>query len=99
MTTTNKQSLKLFIVEDEFIVMENIRLDVKSFGYQIVGTAANGIDAIEGILKEKPDLILMDINLKGSLSGIDVARRMLHVVLKPKTFRWYLLQLMLMRKH
>lgn len=75
MTTTNKQSLKLFIVEDEFIVMENIKLDVRSFGYEIVGTAANGIDAIEGILKEKPDLILMDINLKGSLSGIDVARR------------------------
>lgn len=75
MTTTNKQVLKIFIVEDEFIVMENIKLDVKSFGYEIVGTASNGIDAIEGILKEKPDLILMDINLKGSLSGIDVARR------------------------
>lgn len=76
MTTTNeKQVLKIFIVEDEFIVMENIKLDVKSFGYEIVGTASNGIDAIEGILREKPDLILMDINLKGSLSGIDIARR------------------------
>lgn len=66
---------KIFIVEDEFIVNENIKLDVQSFGYNVVGSATKGVDAIEQIFATRPDLILMDINLNGSITGLDVARR------------------------
>lgn len=64
----------IYVVEDEFIVAENIIMDLKDFGYEVVGKAASGEDAIAGILDKRPDLILMDINLKGDISGIQVAQ-------------------------
>ena len=69
MNTTN-----IYVVEDEFIVAENIIMDLKDFGYQVVGKAASGEEAVVGILDKRPDLILMDINLKGEINGIEVAQ-------------------------
>jgi CheY-like chemotaxis protein len=48
---------------------------VKKLGLQHIGTEATGISAIEKIIKEKPDIVLIDIMLKDSVNGIDVARR------------------------
>ena len=76
----------IYVVEDEFIVAENIILDLKGFGYTVVGRASTGEQAIEEILELRPDLILMDINLKGSLTGIDVAHEIRTVVKAPIIF-------------
>lgn len=70
----SRENIRVYIVEDEFIVAENIKLDLMNFGYDVVGMAASGEKAIEEIHAMKPDLVLMDINLKGKLTGLDVAR-------------------------
>lgn len=67
---------KILIVEDEFIVANNLRLILEGAGYCIPGTAASAREARESIQQNKPDLVLLDIRLKGKLSGIDIGREL-----------------------
>jgi DNA-binding LytR/AlgR family response regulator len=69
------EKLNIFIVEDESIVAKDIQNSLIKLGYNVVGISNNGIDAIEKISKLMPDLILMDIMIKGDLTGIDVSER------------------------
>lgn len=68
---------KIFIVEDEWIVVLELQHRVRDLGYEVVGTADNGDTAIRLVLETKPDLILMDINLKGDIDGIETSRQIL----------------------
>jgi len=63
----------ILIVEDERIVAEDIRMNLHSLGYNILGVVSSGEDAIEKVEKNNPDLVLMDINLKGIMDGIEAA--------------------------
>lgn len=65
----------ILVVEDEAIVSKDIQQSLKKLGYNIVGAAATGEKAIELANEEKPDLVLMDIMLKGDMSGIDTAEK------------------------
>lgn len=65
----------ILVVEDEAIVSKDIQQNLKKLGYNIVGSAATGEKAIVLALETKPDLILMDIMLKGKMSGIDAAEQ------------------------
>jgi signal transduction histidine kinase len=65
---------KILIVEDEFIVAEDIACRLEKLGYQVVGMAASGENAIEMAAENEPDLILMDIVLQGELDGINTAQ-------------------------
>jgi len=67
---------KILIVEDEFVVANNLRLILEKAGYTICGIAASAGEAQDYIQQNKPDQVLLDIRLKGKLSGIDVARRL-----------------------
>lgn len=69
-------SKKILIVEDEFIVSNNLRLILEEAGYIIPGIAASAKEAEDCIQQHKPDLVLLDIRLKGKLSGIDIARKL-----------------------
>ncbi len=69
-------SKKILIVEDEFIVANDLRLILEEAGYTISGIAASAGEAQEYIQQHKPDLVLLDIRLKGKLSGIDIARKL-----------------------
>jgi putative two-component system response regulator len=64
---------KIMVVEDEWIVSEQICSYLKDFGYAVCGTAFTGDEAIEKAKTEGPDLILMDIVLKGKMDGIEAA--------------------------
>ena len=64
---------KIFIVEDEVIVAMNIEKRLRSSGYKVTGIASSSEQAIEKIELEKPDLVLMDIKIKGVHDGIDTA--------------------------
>jgi CheY-like chemotaxis protein len=64
---------RIFIVEDELIVAEDLQRMLERLGYAVAGSAANGKDAIAKIEKTKPDLVLMDIHIQGPMDGIDVA--------------------------
>jgi DNA-binding LytR/AlgR family response regulator len=69
-------SLKILIVEDEMLIAANLAMQLENIGYEIVGIIPRGEDAINVIKTDKPDLVLMDINLKGELDGIETATRM-----------------------
>nr|HPN11629.1 PAS domain S-box protein [Spirochaetota bacterium] len=59
---------------DELVTMELIREVLQSRGYAVTDAAANGDDALASIERETPDLILMDIRIKGGLDGIELTR-------------------------
>lgn len=63
----------ILIVEDEAIVAEDLRMTVTDLGYTVVGRGSSADEAVTKALKLKPDLILMDIVLKGDKTGIDAS--------------------------
>lgn len=64
---------KVLVVEDELLVAADIEESLEILGYRVVGTVATGKDAIESVEKNLPDVILMDIMLKGDMNGIEAA--------------------------
>ncbi len=66
-------AVRILIVEDEFIIAEDIRESLENMGYEACGMASSGTKALKIAEKEKPDLILMDIMLKGKMDGIETA--------------------------
>lgn len=66
---------KILIVEDSALVALEISETLKNLGYSVVGEAASGLEAIEMARDLKPDLVLMDIILKGDMDGIEAAER------------------------
>ncbi|MCP5054783.1 MAG: response regulator [bacterium] len=66
---------RIMIVEDELIVAKNIENQLNKIGYDIVAIAVTGEDAIVRAAESKPDLILMDIQLSGSMDGVAAAER------------------------
>ncbi|WP_366931293.1 response regulator [Methanolobus sp.] len=65
---------RIMIVEDEKIVALDIKDSLEHFGYSVPCMASSGEEAIRSVNECKPDLILMDIVLKGKIDGIDAAR-------------------------
>ncbi len=65
---------RIAIVEDELIVANHIKKVIKEFGYTCVGMASTSDEAIRLASEETPDLMLMDIRLKGDVNGITVAQ-------------------------
>lgn len=63
----------IVVVEDESIVSKDIQQSLKKLGYTVVGAASTGEKAVELVDEHKPDLVLMDIMLKGQMSGIEAA--------------------------
>ncbi len=68
-----EKQVKILIVEDEVIVARDIQKMLQTLGYGPVWTAVSGRAAIETARREIPDLILMDIRLKGHIDGIESA--------------------------
>lgn len=66
--------MKIMIVEDEVNYSDTLEMIVDELGYETVGVADHGAIAQDLFKKKKPDLVLMDINIKGDLTGIDLAR-------------------------
>jgi diguanylate cyclase (GGDEF)-like protein len=63
----------ILIVEDELLIAENLAYKLQDFGYQVVDIVSSGQAAINKVNAEHPDLILMDIAIKGDLDGIETA--------------------------
>ncbi len=68
-----KESIQILIVEDELIAAEFLTLFLKKEGYNVIGVCESGEDAIQMAQKYKPDVIFMDIFLKGTLNGCESA--------------------------
>ncbi len=78
----NKKN-KIYILEDEEITYVQISYFLKLKGFEIVGQSVSGEDAIPRILKLRPDVILVDINLAGKLNGIETTELVLKEYLCP----------------
>ncbi len=66
---------RILIVEDDMLIAANISLQLSNLGYQVTGMESKGELAISHVVNNPPDIILMDVNLKGELDGIDTAKR------------------------
>ena len=66
-------NVKVLIVEDEGVLAMNMRMALSSEGYSVTGIASSGRKAIELVEKNLPDVILMDIKLRGEMDGVETA--------------------------
>lgn len=68
--------MRLLIVDDQKVIRRSINLFLKDYDIEIVGEAANGLDAIQQFIKTKPDVVTMDITMPemDGLACIDAIR-------------------------
>lgn len=64
----------ILIVEDEMIIAANISLQLTHLGYEVIGIIPRAEEVLPYIRQHVPDILLMDINLKGELNGIEVVQ-------------------------
>jgi len=76
----------VLVVEDESIVSKDIQWSLKKLGYEVVGSASTGVKAVELALDLKPNVILMDIMLKGDMSGIEASAKIKEALNIPVIF-------------
>lgn len=69
-------SRSIMVVEDEILIAQDIRRILTGFGYDVLPLVATGSDALSTAEAGSPDLVLMDIKLKGSMDGIETAARL-----------------------
>ncbi|RLA82267.1 MAG: hypothetical protein DRG78_07680 [Epsilonproteobacteria bacterium] len=65
---------KILIVEDETLVALEIASALKKDGYKVIDTVESAKQAFHAIERERPDLIIMDINIEGKMNGIEASR-------------------------
>ena len=65
----------ILIVEDEVVPADNLKEVLEQKGYAVIGICINGEEAVQKARETKPDLILMDIKLKGNMDGVEACER------------------------
>ena len=70
---TNIINNTILLVEDEVIIAENLILRLNNLGYDVLPYVNTGEKALEILLNTSPDLVLMDIHIKGNMDGIETA--------------------------
>jgi DNA-binding LytR/AlgR family response regulator len=66
--------LKIFLVEDEGLIAEHLKLSLEKLGYEVLGVAAKYSEAVAFLESNSPDLIIADIMLAGEKDGIDLGQ-------------------------
>lgn len=66
---------KIMVVEDEYLIADDIRITLENLGYEVPAIALSAEAAIEKVEEVKPDLVLIDIVLKGEMDGIEAAEQ------------------------
>src|SRR4051812_23702781 len=64
---------RILVVEDEAIVAADIQDRLRALGYEVIGPVDNGTEAIQKAVELRPDLVLMDVMLKGVMMGTEAA--------------------------
>jgi len=68
--------IKIIIVEDEPLILEELADTLVDLGYEVIGKFMEGPVAVDALNHLKPDLVFLDINLNGPLSGIDIGNQL-----------------------
>ena len=66
---------KILIVEDELILADDVKRKLNKHDFDVISMAVSGENALKIIKKKKPDIVLMDIVLKGDMDGIEAAKQ------------------------
>jgi len=69
------EKIKIFIVEDEFFIAQDISIRLQKLGYQVIGVADSAENALRELKNQKPDICIVDIKLKGEIDGITLAHQ------------------------
>jgi DNA-binding LytR/AlgR family response regulator len=69
-----ESTTRILIVEDDMIIGANISLQLNKLGYEVIGIVSRGEEAIVQVKENPPDILLLDIHLKGKLNGIETAK-------------------------
>ncbi len=69
-----KNKVRILVVEDDMIIAAHICLQLTNLGYEITGIETRGEEAVVHANVNTPDIILMDVNLRGTLDGIETAK-------------------------
>jgi len=64
----------VLLVEDDNIIAKVAEWRLKNLGYHLCGRATTGAEAMELVVRNKPDIVLMDINIRGDVDGIETAK-------------------------
>lgn len=65
---------RILVIEDDAVVAKDLQNRLDHLGHHVVGLASSGKGAIEQAERHRPDLVLMDIVLKGEMDGIEAAQ-------------------------
>jgi two-component system, response regulator PdtaR len=71
----NMENFKIMVVEDEAVIAMGLQMRLESWGYIVEPVVSSGEKAVDESFRIKPDLIIMDIGVKGKFNGIEAARR------------------------
>lgn len=69
-----KEKPRVLIVEDDAMIAWDMSLSLEASGFQVCGIVSNGAAALERASDAVPDVVLMDVNLKEGMDGIETAR-------------------------
>ena len=69
-----ERKVRILIVEDDMIIAANLSLQLTKLGYEVTGIESRGEEAVYHAQLNSPDLVLVDVNLKGNLDGIETVR-------------------------
>lgn len=70
------EKARILIVEDESIIALDIKKTLTNFGYDVLAIVSRGEDVLNCVVEKNPNLVLMDIVLKGKVDGIEAARQL-----------------------
>lgn len=73
------ETLSILIVEDDLSFAIELDMLVRELGYKVLDRVDNSADALDTIMDDAPDMILMDIDIKGKLTGIEIAEKIIHL--------------------
>ncbi|MEE9543318.1 MAG: response regulator [Thermodesulfobacteriota bacterium] len=67
------ERVKIMVVDDEVLVAQDLKHRLENLGYEVSAIAHTGEEAIAGAKETRPDLVIMDIQLRGEMDGIEAA--------------------------
>jgi len=68
------EAIRVLVVEDETIIAMDLQGILKQFGYEVCRVVSSGEESIRTAKRCRPDVVLMDIKLRGSMNGITAAK-------------------------
>ncbi len=83
---TTNEPYRIYIVEDERLVQIDLKHKIEALGYEVAGMASSGEVAVADAASLRPDLVIMDVRLRGAMDGFEAAARIWQSVRIPIVF-------------